>query len=270
MDAARLYRTEIQFMRGVVFATSRSIAFDSQTSFRPMIHQCYFDSRQRNRLFQHAPYAPFGLEPSINPTLLEGCDELADPAVRLELVEYGAMLHHWRNPGRDSDQWIGFTSYRQLDKIPFVFTSADELTAHLEASDLVSWFVADVSAVRLGWVRGVAAQAELASPRLHSFTIDVLKAFDIVPPKSYYDGVDIVFANYWAMSRSRFNQFMEWSWPKIQHALAMPHPYKTHSHQLNSRDDKGKCVGYLMERLFIVWTKIEQLTISRVGALQHF
>jgi hypothetical protein len=233
-----------------------------------MIHQCYFQAIQSERLFRHAPYAAFGLEPAVNPTLLERCPELADASVRLELVEYAAMLHHWRNPDKDTDSWIGFTSYRQLDKIPVIFTSANEITTQLEKTDLVSWYVADLTRARFGWLRGAAAQAESASPRLHSFTIDVLKAFDLVPPKAYYDGTDIIFANYWAMSRVRFNQFMEWSWPKIEFALAMQHPYKQHVHDLNARDHKGKCVGYLMERLFIVWTKIERLSVSRVGELQ--
>lgn len=230
-----------------------------------MIHQCYFLAEQRPRLFGHLPYSPFGLEPEIYPSLLNNCPELAAPEARLALVEYGAMLHHWRNPTLDGDAWIGFTSYRQLDKSPVVFGSKDEVEERLDAVDLVAWYVWDVSRVRLGWLRGAAAQAELSSPRLHVFTNDVLRAFNITIPAAYFDGTDIVFANYWAMSREKFTDFMTWSWPIIQHAMHIDHPYKTHAHALNALDHKGKCVGYFMERLFVVWTKLRRLKTAVVG-----
>ncbi len=178
------------------------------------------------------------------------------------------MLHHWRNPTFDPDPWIGFTSYRQLDKSPAVFGTGDEVEAALSGADLVAWSVWDVSQVRTGWLRGVAAQSELSSPRLHSFTVDVLRAFSITLPQTYYEGFDIVFANYWAMSRDNFSDFMGWSWPIVQHALEIDHPYKSHAHQLNPLDHKGKSVGYLMERLFVVWTKLRKLKLASVGPVK--
>jgi len=230
-----------------------------------MIHQCYFLADHQSRLFGHEPYRPFGLEPDTNPSLLVNCPELAAPDVRLALVEYGAMLHQWRNSDLDTDPWIGFTSYRQLDKSPVVFNSKDEVRELLDAADLVAWYVWDVSRVRLGWLRGAAAQAELSSPRLHAFTNDVLRPFGITIPAAYFDGTEIPFANYWAMSREKFDDFMAWSWPVIQHAMLIDHPYKVHVHQLNRLDHKGKSIGYFMERLFVIWTKLRRLKTAVVG-----
>lgn len=234
-----------------------------------MVHQCYFLPEQRSRLFQTEPYSPFGLEPDVNSSLFENCPELVDPSTRLALVEYAAMLHHWRNPSKDTNDWIGFTSHRQLDKSAVVFARSAEITDRLHTADIVAWYVWDVSHLRHGWLRGAAAQGELASPRLHSFTVDVLKAFGIGLPASYHEGFDVVFANYWAMSRDNFTKFMSWSWPIIEHALALDHPYKQHSHGLNERDHKGKSAGYFMERLFVAWTKLQSLKISRVGDIHR-
>ena len=86
-----------------------------------MIYQCYFKEDQRKQLFKSKPYKRFGLEPEVNPNLFLNCPELESKETRLQLVEYGALLWHWRNFSESS--WIGFTSYRQLVKSIFNFSS---------------------------------------------------------------------------------------------------------------------------------------------------
>src|SRR5579884_2078674 len=96
-----------------------------------MIHQCYFDESQRARLFRSPLYRGFGVDSSVNPGLAKNCPELADPADQALLCEYAAMLHLWRNPDLDPDPWIGFTSYRQLDKFPTVIDNRPGLESAL-------------------------------------------------------------------------------------------------------------------------------------------
>ncbi len=231
-----------------------------------MIHQCYFREDQLNQLFSQSPYRPFGLEPELNPRLLEVCPELADAATRLALVEYAAMLYHWRDREIDTDNWIGFTSYRQLDKSPFVFQDKAQVEAELAQADVVSWGVWDVSRMRLAWLKGAAAQAETASPLLHRFTVDVLKHFGISVPSAYFVGDRVPFANYWALSRQTFERYMTWSWPIIAHALALEHPYKQTTPIMKGIDQR-KAVGYFAERLFAIWAMREGLSIQVMGEL---
>src|SRR5579862_9375960 len=104
-----------------------------------MIHQCYFDESQRSRLFQFNLYQGFGLYTIVNPDLVRNCPELEDPQIQRQLSEYAAMLHLWRNPELDQDSWIGFTSYRQLEKSPIVFHDRHALEASLADHDVVGW-----------------------------------------------------------------------------------------------------------------------------------
>jgi hypothetical protein len=77
-----------------------------------MIYQCYFDPSQQGRLFRNPPYRPFGLEPEVNSEITKNSPELELAENRLQLTEFAAMLHLWRNPPIEDDDWIGFTSYR--------------------------------------------------------------------------------------------------------------------------------------------------------------
>src|SRR5438874_5794792 len=104
-----------------------------------MIHQCYFAEPQRARLFTSPVYRGFGLYTAVNPDIARNCPELADPKNQPLLSEYGAMLHLWRNPELDPDPWIGFTSYRQLDKFSTVFNSREDLETLLKQCEVVGW-----------------------------------------------------------------------------------------------------------------------------------
>jgi hypothetical protein len=232
-----------------------------------MIYQCYFSPEQRSRLFDHAPYSGFGLEPAVNPHLRDGCPELAEQATRIALVEYGAMLHVWRHLPFDAHDWVGFTSYRQLDKSGLVFESADQVEALLAGYDYLAWNIWAVGHVRKGVLTGAAAQAEISHPMLHAFTLDVLRDCGGTLPAAYLLAPEVPFANYWVMPKDRFAAFMAWSWPLLQHALATDHPYKRFGGSWNALDDKRKAVGYFMERLFIIWTQYEGLRGRGLGTV---
>ena len=231
-----------------------------------MIHQCFFREDQRAALFPQTPYRGFGLEPDVNSALTEYCPELADRATRLALVEYAAMLCHWREPGADKDAWIGFTSYRQLAKSTFVFQTRAAVEAALSEADVVSWGVWNVSRLQIGWLKGAPAQAEISSPGLHKFTTDVLAHFNVKIPGPYFSGEQVVFANYWVMARSAFERFMEWSWPIITHALNLDHAYK-HAKPILVTIDQRKAVGYFAERLYAIWVMKHRLTVKPMGSV---
>lgn len=232
-----------------------------------MIHQCFFREDQAQQLFPAPPYRGFGLEPDVNPDLTRVCPELEHPAVRLALVEYAAMLYHWRNPDSDHDPWIGFTSYRQLTKSTFQFRDSAQVADLLQQAQLLSWGVWDLRRQRLHWLTGAAAQAEISSPLLHRFTVDVLARFDVKVPAAYFIGAAVPLANYWAMRRDDFDAYMQWSWPIIQWALALDHPFKHQSPVLASIDQR-KAVGYFAERLFAIWAMREGLQMAVLGEVK--
>src|SRR5262249_23086686 len=104
-----------------------------------MIHQCYFDASQRARLFASPLYRGFGLYTAVNPDIARNCPELTNSAHQPLLSEYAAMLHLWRNPEKAPDRWIGFTSYRQLDKFPIVLDDRHALETALTQADILGW-----------------------------------------------------------------------------------------------------------------------------------
>lgn len=230
-----------------------------------MIYQCYYAPEQASRVFPHEPYRGFGLEPVVNPSLVERCPELASAATRLALTEYAALLHVWRHLPFDDDDWVGFTSYRQLDKTDFVFDSKAEVERLLAGFDFLAWHWWRVGHVRWGELTGAAAQGERSHPLLHRFTLDVLGRFGVTLPEAYLRAPEAPFANYWVMGKRRFAAYMEWSWPLVRCALELEHPYKSYARSWNVRDDKRKAVGYFMERLFVIWTQREGLRGRRLG-----
>jgi hypothetical protein len=230
-----------------------------------MIHQCYFSSEQLSRTFKSDPYRPFGLEPVVNPEISNRCIELTSERNRMALAEYGAMLHLWRNPLVDTDAWIGFTSYRQLEKTTHVFNSKAQIENLLSRGDYVGWYFWYVANVRIGSLHGAAAQAEMSSPGLHRFITDVLRNFGSRAPESYSNSPLVPYANYWVMPRERFDDFMNWSWPMVEFALSSDHPYLTAESTIKATDNKQRAVGYFMERLFVIWTLLRQLRPVVVG-----
>lgn len=231
-----------------------------------MIYQCYFRADQERQLFTHEPYVGFGLEPPLNPHLLDGCPELDDPATRLALCEYAAFLNLWRRPPADEDGWIGFTSYRQLDKSDVVFQSKSEVVQRLRRYDLLAWHVWSVRHLRIRGLTAAAAQSEWAHPGLHAFTVDILAEHDFTVPEGYFSIDRVPYASYWALRTNHFHEFMEWSWPLVRHALDVDHPYKRTSHP---SADQRKAVGYFAERLFIIWMIRAALRPRWLGKIQR-
>jgi hypothetical protein len=232
-----------------------------------VIHQCFFEPSQLQHVFQTEPYRPFGLEPAVNATLTSNCPELENADTRMALAEYGAMLHLWRNPDLDSDPWIGFTSYRQLTKTTAAFALKKDVEALLQRGEYLSWYMWSLAGVDESGLTGLAGHSEVNHPGIHRFILDIFAQFDIPLPRGFYDAPLVPFANYWVMSRERFDQFMQWSWPLLSYALSMSHPYLSSPSPLGKRDNKERAIGYFMERLFVLWTFIEKLKGVAVGAL---
>jgi hypothetical protein len=231
-----------------------------------VIYQCYFRAEHAPRLFSGEPYVGFGLEPDLNPHLLENCPELADPATRLALSEYAAFLNLWRRLSIDDDDWIGFTSYRQLDKSDLVFESKRQVERLLKRYDVLAWHVWLVGHLAFKGLTGPAAQAEHAHPDIHWFIRDLFAHVETPIPDGYFTADAVPYANYWVMSKARFRSFMEWSWPLVQHALALNHPYKRPG---RPHADSGRAVGYVAERLFVIWVVSSSLRCRRLGTIQR-
>lgn len=217
-------------------------------------------------MFRHDPYLGFGLEPALNPQLLERCPELNDPGTRLALCEYAAFLNLWRRQTPDQDGWIGFTSYRQLDKSDVVFQSKSQVAELLGRYDLVGWHVWSVRHMRINGLTAAAAQAEWAHRGLHAFTLQILADFGFTLPEGYFSIDRVPYANYWAMSTDNFYRFMDWSWPLVRHALDLDHPYK---HAQSPSTNNRKAVGYFAERLFVIWMIRSSLRTRWLGEIQR-
>lgn len=205
-----------------------------------MIYQCYFRPEQRDRLFGNAAiYRGFGLEPEVNPDLTLNCPELASADVRLQLVDFAAMLHMWRNPPLDDHHWIGFTSYRQPEKVSFTWENQSTIEELLAGHDVLHWG-------RLSFDKSLSEQAEACHPGINCFMSRMLRDLGEPFPTRYLVDQAGFYIDYWIMSRDRFDQHMTWLAPFIQYGLERltSDPYlKSHP----------KALAYVLERLFVIW-----------------
>jgi len=229
-----------------------------------MIYQCYFKKEQEKFLFDSDVYKGFGLEPEVNSSITNNVNELKDPDVRLSLTEYGAFLHIYKNDvwKYDSDDWIGFTSYRQLDKTPIIFKNKELFTNLLNftSNGICGW----------GYYRtnsNASIQAELCHPGINKFIKDILSEFNLEIPKRFYQDKYLLFANYWAMKKEYFLDFMSWSWPIIQYAITQSsHPYASMKSPISNVNTK-KWLGYFMERLFLIWYMTRNYVPANIGPI---
>lgn len=237
-----------------------------------MIYQCYHTPENRRLLFTGSVYCGMGLEPSVNPCITDNCPELEDFSVRLALTEYAAFLYLWRNPPEDGDNWIGFTSYRQTAKTPFMFRSKWQVRRALWRHGIAGWGFHKVGQLQAGRWRGAAAQAEKSHPGIMEFLEILADEFGFEIPPRFFTDRYVSYANYWVMRKELFNRYMEWSWPKIKWCLEHrddyaylmnPNPAPFES-DLNS-SCQGKNVGYVMERLFIIWYMNSNLKMRKLG-----
>lgn len=229
-----------------------------------MIYQCYFREDQKPRLFTTDLYSPFGLEPEVNLEIALNCPELESADMRLNLTEYAAFLHFYRNGVncKDNDWWIGFTSYRQLDKSPIIFSNktAFENILHVVGSGFGGW----------GYYRtrsSAKGQADHCHPGLYSFIVDVFRDLGLKIPERFYTDKNLLFANYWAMHKELFLNYMNWSWPIMQHAMTKAdHPYTSTKSPIPNVSEK-KWLGYFMERLFLIWYMDRNLYPTNLGPI---
>jgi hypothetical protein len=205
-----------------------------------VIYQCHPNDNRFTESFGPL-YRTFSLDRLANLNLLMRAPELLTEENRYALSEYAAMLHFWRNPDRRPDNWIGFTSYRQMEKVHF--TLQPQHLDGLREYDILTW----------GWLtvqtRNIGAHAEAYHPGIVATMARLLGHFGLAFPPEWSNCASAVFANYWLMSVRNFNEYMHWSCPLIQWMLANPEgdPFLTQKRQ----HENG--IGYIMERLFIVW-----------------
>lgn len=214
-----------------------------------MIYQCYFKKDQESNLFKTSIYKGFGLEPIVNKSILLNCPELENEKNRLALTEYAAFLNIWRNDvyKLDADWWIGFTSYRQLDKSPVIFDSKETFERCLKiAQGFCGWGFYEMS-------KNTSFQAEHCHPNINKFIEDVFSSLNIKIPNRFYTDKVALFANYWAMDKHKFIDYVTWSWPIIQKAFSMKDHIYAKTDSIMSTTSKDKWIGYFMERLFILW-----------------
>ncbi|MDP2875353.1 MAG: hypothetical protein Q8O00_04155, partial [Holophaga sp.] len=209
----------------------------------------------------------------------KNCPELEDPAVRLALTEYAAFLHLWRNPPGDGDDWIGFTSYRQLAKTPFRFWSKWQIRWALWRHDGVGWGFHGVRRHQEGPWRGAAAQAEKEHPGIMAFLAILAEKFEFEIPERFCTDRFVLFASYWVLPKKLFSAYMDWSWPIVAWCLAHrndydflrnPLPRQVLDHERLSSSNQGKNLGYVVERLFILWYINSNLKIKRIGPPPRF
>lgn len=229
-----------------------------------MIYQCYFKKEQEDRLFKTDIYAPFGLEPEVNESITLNCPELSSAKNRLNFTEYAAFLYFYRNGVNclDSDWWIGFTSYRQLDKAPVIFSNKPlfENILGKVAGGIGGWGYYKTNSSAKG-------QADYCHPGLYSFIVDVFRDLNLKIPERFYTDKYLLFANYWAMHKDLFIDFMDWSWPIMQYAMTKgDHPYTKTKSPIPTVSTE-KWIGYFMERLFLIWYMQKNLYPSSLGPI---
>ncbi|MGF1583134.1 MAG: FkbM family methyltransferase [Gemmataceae bacterium] len=221
-----------------------------------MIHQCYFDESQKARLFTNPVYRGFGVYSSVNPELTRNCPELENPKNQPMLSEYAAMLHIWRNPDVDPDPWIGFTSYRQLDKSATIIENREDIEQTLSQCDIIGWGPYAMFDATGKMPVTLAEQSEWTHQGLLMCLWKLLMMRgETLPPQFLTQNVGL-FCNYWVMSKTNFQQYMEWSYPLVKYCLDHPDDY-VQSHP--------RSMAYLVERLFIVWYLMLEKSVTITG-----
>lgn len=158
-------------------------------------------------------------------------------------MEYSGMLYIWKNK-IFKDNWIGFTSYRQLDKSPFVLDhkNKDIILPLLDKYDILSWLF-------VSFDMSISQQAERCHKNINQYLIYLfMHHFNEPIPSLYFTERSGCFANYWIMSIENFIQFMEWSYPKVLTIVKLSKTMKylkLDTHENNS--------GFIIERLYNIW-----------------
>tara|TARA_R100001594_G_scaffold133871_1_gene174760 strand:- start:239 stop:964 length:726 start_codon:yes stop_codon:yes gene_type:complete len=218
-----------------------------------MIYQCYFKKDQEPDLFKNSCYEPFGLEPEVNKDLFLNCHELEEPFVRLQLTEYACFLWHWRNKDKCPNDWVGSTSFRQLDKFPHIFKDLEQVDSLVSEHGVVGWGEYDLLN-RVGSPITLKKQTEVCHPGLNKYISDVLNMHGHTLPSNWDQHTSGFFANYWVMTRQLFDNFMEFSWPMVKWSLENVKDSEYYKKGTKyGTVSNAKATGYFMERLFLIW-----------------
>ena len=182
-----------------------------------MIYQGFFDEGSRARCFEHPNYHPVDL-PSVAETLGEGWDE---PTID-SLSEWPMLLWAHRQAVREHE-WVGFTSYRQDDKVPDgLRLDRERIEALLEEYDIVTWRWAVCTQQITHPVTGEVLrtmncplyfQCEMTRPGINAAMAEALARTGNVVPKGWYTNCGGIFCNYWAMKNATFDAYMKWVYP---------------------------------------------------------
>ena len=117
------------------------------------------------------------------------------------------IIYCSRHLDMDSDSWIGFTSYRALEKTPIVFHDAAWIETALRSHDMLAWLWLDVG--------NLAARTERKVPGITEAFRQALAADgETIPPEWFLHRFG-AFSNYWIMSKRNCAAYMRWALPKI-------------------------------------------------------
>ena len=216
-----------------------------------MIYQCYFKKDHEHSLFPLEPYKGFGLEPEVNSDITLNCPELESSFIRKQLTEYACLLWNWRND--DGEPWFGTTSFRQLMKFPFVFHTKDQINDLVKDHGVVAWGQYQM-VDETGHPIHLEEQTEICHRGLTDYMREAMEACGEIVPKEWSQVSTGFFANYWVMRRDLFESYMNYSWPIVKWALDNIKDSDFIKKQaIYGTVHPDKAVGYLMERLFIMW-----------------
>jgi hypothetical protein len=195
-----------------------------------MIYQLYPNAKTNS-----IPYSKY-----YSTICLDCLDSTCFPQLKME---YSAMIHLWKNQ-LDNDEWIGFTSYRQKNKSSFILSENNYINtiSLLNDYDILCFLFLNFSI-------SLSEQAEHHHKQINK-NLEILfnRYYKETIPNSFFVENCGCFANYWIMSKQNFNEFMNWSYPKVKTIIDLSKTnryFKINKHQSNS--------GYIIERLFIIW-----------------
>lgn len=237
-----------------------------------MIYQCFYDDSHKLNLFNSDCYQPFGLEPNLNENLLDNCPELKIKANRKALNEYSCFLWFYRNQ-HELGSHFGTTSFRQLDKSKSIFTDISSLKELCSDNNILTWGL-NKNVDSSGFPIPVSLATEVRHPFMNSYIFFLFNEFNYDIPDQWFMNSECIYANYWYLSKELFIDFMNYSWPMIEFSLKFSaqshHNYFSYKNTNPNANVKSRRIGYLAERLFILWYFSSFIDIINLGDLRVF
>jgi hypothetical protein len=213
-----------------------------------MIYQAFYHPEQEEFLFDNRYYTPVCLQPeqlSTPPSFdIRNTPPLGESGIRQQLCEFAAMLAVWRQRPHP-DEWVGFTSWRQLQKgFAFVF-GPEDLRRTLNGETII-WGLRTLNET-------LHQHAERCHPGMTgALSILLRDVHQERLPETYFTECQGPFCNYWAMTWQDFDRYMRWTWPLIETAMdrwGLDQPFNLYP-RAGTQD---RSLAFLHERLFVVW-----------------